>query len=113
MNSIISKRNQTTIQTQNAVNIAASGSSVSSFIDCDGFDKVGTTSTCDAATASTLQLVWSNDGVNNHYYETISTASATSKGGLTDIKARYVKVNLINGDAGAAHVMSAWILLKA
>jgi hypothetical protein len=24
-----------------------------------------------------------------------------------------VKVNLINGDAGAAHVMSAWILLKA
>ena len=104
-----------TIQTHNAVSVAASGTSnQTNYMDCDGFDKLGVTALNDAATSNTVNVIWSNDGVNPHGQETVCSAQATSlRSGITDVKARYVKVQLINGDGALAHIMSAWAYLKS
>jgi hypothetical protein len=101
-----------TIQTHNAVSVGASGSSDSSWIDCDGFDRLALTMKNDASTNSQVYLYWSNDGTNSHGYEQfIVTSTAAYKQAETPIKARFVKVQLLNGDA-ASHTMSAWVYLK-
>lgn len=102
-----------TIQTHNAVSVGASGNSNSSYIDCDGFDKVAFTVLNDAATNSSVETHWSNDGINAHGAETLIVQSTSpNKVGISDIKARYVRVQLKNADT-VAHTMSAWVYLKA
>jgi hypothetical protein len=109
----IQARYAQTIQTHSGVTIAPSGNSTqSSYIDCDGFDRIAVTSPSDANHAGTVELIWSNDGSSIHFYDTISTAATGTRGGETSIKARYVKVNLKNADA-APHTMNAWAYLKA
>jgi hypothetical protein len=105
---------QTTIQTHNAVSVAANGGSSSSvFYDTNGFDKIAVTVLNDAGTTSQVDVQWSNDGTNWHATETI-IASGTSqrKSGSMDTRARYVRAVLYNQDTSAAHVMSAWLYLK-
>lgn len=103
---------QQTIKTHNAVSVGASVWSLSSWIDANGFDKIGVTMINDASTASTLNVEWSNDGVSQHGGETIVASSTSNKSGITEIKARYVRVSILNSDT-IAHVMSAWAFLKA
>jgi hypothetical protein len=104
-----------TIQTHNAVSIALSGSSIpSTWIDCDGFDKLACTMINDASTNSWANIYWSNDGTTLHGFETMFASNAQQqKSGIVDIKARYAKVVLGNADASLAHTMSAWAYLKA
>lgn len=107
-------RLQTTIQTHNAVSVAATtGISAGSWIDCNGFDKIAFTLLNDAATASSADLQWSNDGTNQHGLEAgvIPGNTQRYKQGIADVKARYCRLVLGNTDA-AAHTMSAWAYLK-
>jgi hypothetical protein len=111
----VQSRLQTTIQTHNAVSVALSSSSEqTSWIDCDGFIEIALTMLNDGVTNSSLNVYWSNDGTNKHGFETVVATSAVQyKAGSVPIKARYAKVRVDNGDAGAAHTMSAWAYLKA
>jgi hypothetical protein len=104
-----------TIQTHNAVSVGATnGSSAqTSFMDCDGFDKLAITVNADATIQFSATITWSNDGTSIHGVETIlAQAAGQSRAGILDIKARYAKVTLFNFDA-AAHTVSAWAYLKA
>lgn len=108
-------RRQDTIQTHNAVSIAASSNSGSAFLSCDGFDKLAVTLKTDVNHSAEIYLFWSNDGVTTHGYESIK-AGATSwtvHSAMTDVKASYVKVNIANADTTTAHTVSAWAFFKA
>jgi hypothetical protein len=105
-----------TVQTHSAVSIALSAWNTSAtWIDCDGFDKIALTLLNDAATGSTVNVLWSHDGVTQQGEDSsvITTGNLIRKAGVTDVKARYAKVSINNADATAAHVMSAWAYLKA
>ncbi len=106
---------QQTIQTHNGVTVAASGWNIgSSWIDCAGFDKIAITMLCDSLTINTSAfLYWSDDGSTIQGGETIITPASNFRAACTDIKARYAKLSIGNGDDAAAHVMSAWSYLKA
>jgi hypothetical protein len=109
----IQSRLAQTIQTHNAVSIATTAWSNGNWIDADGFDKVGVTMLNDASTSSQLNIQWSNDGSSIHGNENLlTTATSNLRQGITDIKARYFRVQLNNGDT-ISHTMSAWAYLKA
>lgn len=110
---------QTTIQTHNAVSIATVSSSTStSWISCNGFDKLAITLMLDAALNNVYaNVLWSNDGVTTHGTDTYGTpgssvAATTSRAGETSIKADYYKLQIINGDT-VSHTVSCWGKLKA
>jgi hypothetical protein len=77
-----------TVQTHNAVSVPANNSSrMTTFIDCDGFDKVSITLSNDSATASYISLIWSNDGVSNHGLEdTLASNALQQKAYLTMLR---------------------------
>lgn len=110
----IQSRLAQTIQTHNAVSVVASNYSSGSWIDCDGFDKLAITFSNDAATASFVDVSWSNDGTNTHANDSsvVANNSVQRKTGIVDIKARYAKLTINNLDT-VAHTMSAWAYLKA
>lgn len=108
----IQSRYQQTVQTHNAVSVAASGESQGAWIDTNGFHDVSATLLNDAATTSTLSFFWSNDGSTTHGIEHVLSNTEKNKAASATIKARYMKVRIHNGDT-AAHVMSAWAYLKA
>jgi hypothetical protein len=108
----IQSRYAQTIQTHNAVSVGASSISYGSWIDADGFDKVGITFKNDGSVTSTIYVYYSNDGVSECGFDTIPTATNATKKAVFDIGARYVRVGVHNGDT-AAHTMSAWAYLKA
>lgn len=105
---------QQTIQTHNAVSVATGAwSDQTSWMDCDGFTEIALTLKNDASTSCRGQIMWSNDGTNQHgVEEPILSAAGMFRAGGTSIKARYAKVTIQNGDT-AAHTMSAWAFLKA
>lgn len=108
----IQSRYAQTIQTHNAVSVAT-GWSNGLWQDADGFDKVAVTLKNDASTSNTANIEWSNDGVAIQGVETIIANSTTNnRSAITEIKMRYFRVNIYNGDA-VAHTMSAWAYLKA
>jgi hypothetical protein len=104
-----------TVQTHNAVSVAIStGSTSTTWIDCDGFDKLAVTHLNDASTASNCNVFWSNDGTTQHATDqNITNGTSNQKAGIVDVKARYAKLYLYNGDTALAHTMSAWVYLKA
>lgn len=104
-----------TIQTHTAVSVPLSGTNQgpASWIDTNGYFSIGTMVRSDASHSLTLKLVWSNDGVNIHNTQSLVTGTGSDASGHTETRARYVKVQIENGDAAAAHVMSAWAYLKA
>jgi hypothetical protein len=102
-----------TIQTHNAVNVGASGTSNSTWIDCNGFDRLAGTMKNDASTNSSINVFWSNDGVTTHGNETVVAQNTLNlKSFETPIKSRYAMVVVSNSDT-IAHTMSAWAYLKA
>jgi hypothetical protein len=110
----IQSRLASTIQTHNAVSVAISGSSSSAWLDCDGFDKLAVHLKNDGSTSSQVNLLWSVDGSTQIGYETIlASGSSQYRSVLTDVKSRYVMVQIQNLDAALAHTMSAYAYLKA
>ncbi|PLR84657.1 hypothetical protein CVD25_01080 [Bacillus canaveralius] len=110
----IQARYAATMQTHNAVSVGASATSSSSWIDTQGFDKIAATLINDASTSSNVTLSWSNDGVSNHgdMSDFMPSGTQQRKAAITEIRARYVRVNVVNSDT-VAHTMSAWVYLKA
>jgi hypothetical protein len=106
---------QKTIQTHNAVSVALSSNSLqSTWVDCDGFDKLAVTLLNGTVGQMSADVYWSNDGTNNHgFTKDVVNINSTLGSGVTDIKARYVKLAVVNGDSTAAHIMSAWAYLKS
>jgi hypothetical protein len=104
-----------TIQTHNAVSVGASSWSDGVWVDCNGFDKIGITVKNDAGTSNSLHVLWSNDGINRQGVDTSVFASdpSSERVGETTVKARYIKLRVINDDANSAHTMSTWAYLKA
>jgi hypothetical protein len=84
------------------------------WIDTNGFDRIAVTLMNDASTQTSVNIVWSHDGVTQHGEDSgvIGVGTAIRKAGETATKARYAKVSISNADA-AAHTMSAWAFLKA
>lgn len=104
---------QQTIQTHNAVSVpATTGLSTGAWIDTNGFDTVAVTFKNSTSTASNVYLYFSSDGINEAGWETVGSGTSSTKSGIFETRARYVRVALGNTDA-AAKVMSAWIYLKA
>lgn len=105
-----------TTQTHNAVSIALSGSSLGTnvWIDTNGYGTVAITMMNDNGTTNSgANLQWSNDGAAVHGIDTIlASAPNQYKSASTPTKARYLRVQLLNNDAAAAHTMSAWVYLK-
>lgn len=110
----IQGRYATTVQTHNAVSVAGGATSSSSWIDVSGYDKVGLTLKNDASTSSIGNVYWSHDGVTAHGYDNAVIASNTLavKAGITDVKAKYMRIDIANLDT-VAHTMSAWAYLKS
>ena len=115
----IQSRIQTTVQTHNGVTVSPSGnSSNSTFIDTNGFTDIGITVLNDSNTAQfAVTVLWSNDGANVHGAEAVLNSAvavwSNSRSVSVPTKARYFKIVLINSDASAPHIMSAWAYLKA
>lgn len=102
-----------TVQTHNAVSVGASSWSYSSWIDTDGFDKVGVKMKNDASTPTALNVQWSDDAVSVMYDEGIVlSGTSNTKGAIADIKGRYARVGILNNDT-AAHTVSSSLYLKA
>lgn len=112
----IAKRKQTTIQTHNAVSVALSSFSNGDNIwhDADGYDKLACTLLTDLSSLnSSVSVIWSNDGSGTQGVESvIAGGTGQQRVGITDIKARYFKIQVFNNDSTAAHTMSAWAYLK-
>jgi len=106
-------RRADTVQTQNAVSIAANGNSIGSWIDCDGYSDVAVTLFNDAITNSRLIIHWSNDGITKHGSEImLATGPDKERAAQVPTKARYFRMAIDNQDAGSAHTMSCWAYLK-
>lgn len=106
---------QQTIQTHNAVSVPTVAWSIqSSYMDCDGFDKIAINMINDAGTTASANIIWSTDGVTQHGEDSgvIPSNATQRKSAITDIKARYAKVSIYNSDT-ISHTISAWAFLKA
>lgn len=103
-----------TIQTQNGQAVGASTFHDSSWIDCNGFDRIAITVLNSGATANHVHLHWSHDGSALHGMDSNMIPSTVDqyRAGETLVKARYVRVRLNNGHT-APVTMSAWAYLKA
>lgn len=108
----IQSRFSQTIQTQNAVSVAANGGAAySAWVDCAGFDSISVTLVNDAATSCGVTIFWSNDGANDQGPETmLAQAAARYRIARTTVKARYVRISPYNSDT-IAHTMSTWTYL--
>jgi hypothetical protein len=102
-----------TIQTHNAVSVGAGLWSHSTWIDCDGFDKLAFNLLNDASTSCIGYVKWSTDGVNEHGFDEILPSVALDKRSAEiGVKLRYAKLSIKNGDT-ISHIMSGYAYLKA
>lgn len=109
----LQSRYSQTIQTHNAVSVGASGSSIGTWIDTEGFAKLAITFANDNSTGSKINIHWSNDASSIHGFDDSvgGTTMSQQKTGIVDTKARYARLALFNTDT-VAHTMSAWAYLK-
>lgn len=104
-----------TIQTHTNATVAPSGgTSDSTWIDCDGFDKIALTLSNSAATTSFAHIHWSNDGTNAHGQDTKILPDSTDQNRAieTSVKARYARIRAVNMDT-TPRTMNVWAYLKA
>lgn len=108
----IQSRFSQTIQTHNAVSVAAGATNTSvTWVDCAGFDSVSVTLLNEAVVISNGSISWSHDGNNTHGIETIMTNNTDRyRVTRTTVKARYAKLNIQNSDT-SARTMSTWLYL--
>jgi DUF4097 and DUF4098 domain-containing protein YvlB len=106
---------QQTIQTQNAVSVALNGSSTSSWVDTDGFDRLSIAMQIDSGVSNSVDIYWSTDAVNIHSadYGVLATSTLAKRTTIIETRLRYVQIVLKNQDSALAHTMSAWAYLKA
>jgi len=103
------------IQTHNNTLVAANSWSESSgWQDCSKFDKLGLNMLNDASTSSQLYVYWSYDQSTKHGLEQLMPANTSNlRSAITDVKAPYFKIAILNGDTSAAHTMNVFAFLKS
>jgi hypothetical protein len=108
----VQSRLQQTVQAHNATSIGATSYLSSEWIDTQGFSEVGITLLNDATTSSNCEALWSHNASTRHGTETaLSTGTGRDRVTSISTKARYLKLNIYNGDA-VAHTFSSWVYLK-
>jgi hypothetical protein len=109
----ITRREPVFVQTHNAVTVPANNGVMASALQAaTGFSEIAVVMRSDATHSRTVAIDWFIDASTHVGNETvIANASSTTGVGRITVKAPYFKVNLINVDAGAAHVMSSWTTL--
>jgi hypothetical protein len=105
-----------TIQTHSGASIVNGTGSfgTATWIDCDGFSEIAITFLNSGATASVIDVDWSNDNATLHGRDSALLPSATQqwRTGETKVKARYCRLNVFNGHT-APITANVWVLLKA
>ena len=111
----IQTRYSKTFQTYAGQVAPPKGSAISSWIDVDGFDKVGITAILsNDSFVTNITVRWSHDGSTVHGEETnISTGSSGKRAVGTDTKARYMQIQAYNGSDTLAQTVDIWAYLKA
>lgn len=112
VSSIISRKTAS-LKVIDTVTVAANGSATGVYNSCDGYDKLSICWTADASVSINAAIAWSMDGITNHGWTSLMTATGAYLADITDVKAPFYKVYVYNKDAGASHVMNAWAYLKA
>lgn len=108
----VQARMSQTIQTHSGAIVAQSTSSDSAWIDTDGFGEIAITMLNSASTTSAVSLLWSNDGVSKQGEDIILTSNTQNRrAGATSTKARYVIVQIQNGNT-VPNTFNAWAYLK-
>lgn len=99
----------TSFQTHTNQSIATNATNASGWTEVRGFYDISITLANDAATASIVNLYWSNDGIATHGADMNALPSGTDqyRAVRTGCKGRYVKVEVKNGDA-ATHVFNVY-----
>lgn len=111
---VVNNRTQTTIKTHNNASIPASGNNISGWYDTQGYDQIAINLLNDASADCSVDLYWSTDGITIHGNNgsVIPTGAKSYESGITDTKARYVKVRVNNRDSVSAHTFNVWAYLK-
>lgn len=102
------------IQTHNAVVVAATNGTAENadWIDCRNFRTLSSTMKNSAAASNKVDVLWSNDGSNQHSSDALmTTLSSAERSGTIVIRAPYFKIKLYNLD-GSERTMSAWVYLS-
>lgn len=102
------------IQTHNNTLVAPSTWSKGSWNDCSKFDKISVHVLNDASTSNQAYIYWSFDQSTEHGIEQImGDSTSKSRTILTDRKAPYFKIGVLNGDSTTAHTFIIWTEMKA
>jgi hypothetical protein len=109
----IQSRFTKTVQTHNAVSIAGNGTSNSSIVSCDGFDKVSVSAVMTSGTGMSIWLDWSFDGSTFFGGTPLSTTSSTQASVEFTVQAPYLRVGIKNNDATNPKTTSAFAYFKA
>lgn len=109
----VQNHHQELIQTHNAVSIALSGTSASSYTEVRGFDKIGINVNMTSGTGMSVYVDFSYDGVN--YISTITAYDGTANNVAVEVPvtAPFARINIKNKDASSAKTTTAYIYLKA
>ena len=100
------------IQTQNAVSIASNATSTGTWIQTDGFDKVGVNVMMTSGAGMTAVVETSFDGATKHGGKTVYSGSEADVAEEIGITAPYIRLAIKNTST-AAKTTTAYLYLKA
>jgi hypothetical protein len=83
-----------------------------SYIKVADFDKVGVITKASSSHAGRMQVIWSNDGVNNQSWEVLGVATAQHRQALVEVKAPYMKLTYENQDTVNPVTVDTWFFSK-
>jgi hypothetical protein len=111
----VQSRYQKTVQFHSAVNVLpGTWNQTPGWVDVSGFESVGITLLNDASVITNLNVIWSNDGINQSGEENsvVPGTAVSRKAGLVTTKAKWMKLAVNNADS-VAHVINTWLYLKS
>lgn len=114
----IQSRYVDTFVTHNAVVVTTGAVAYSAYIECvnataGAWTKLAVALINSAATATTVTVRWSNDGLTDNGGETIlASGSDQHRAAEATIKGKYARIGILNGDA-SSRTITAYGLLQA
>ena len=106
-----------TVQTHTDITVGASDSALQtgSYMDTKDYSQLSITVLSDASHAFSVNVQWSHDGINfqGEDKDVINVAGSQRSAGTVRVKAKYAKVEIINGDSATGHKMNAWAYFSA
>lgn len=111
----VQSHHQDYVQTHNGVVLAPSTgqSSGAGWIDVSGFDEIAVHIQSTVATAYSVFIDWSFDGVNQHGTDGSTSSTSAFKTIATSTKAKYARINIFNNATDAPKTVTAYLNMKA